>query len=91
MAMMPRVWRSWCGPAGIAKCGSRAARPCWLLGAPTQLLGIVTDLSNQIRGLLKTFGLVVPKGAGKVFEAKVRCLLEDEKAVAVIVKLLSKN
>src|SRR5687768_7192284 len=37
-----------------------------LLGARTQLLGIVTDLSNQIRGLMKT--LVVPKGAGTVFE-----------------------
>src|SRR4051812_36483429 len=56
-----------------------------LLGARTQLLGIVTDLSNQIRGLMKTFGLVVPKGAGKVFEANVRRLLEDEKAVAAIV------
>jgi transposase len=33
-----------------------------LLGARTQLLGIVTDLSNQI--LMKT----VPKGAGTVFE-----------------------
>jgi transposase len=56
-----------------------------LLGARTQLLGIVTDLSNQIRGLMKTFGLVVPKGAGKVFEANVRRLLEDEAAVAAIV------
>jgi transposase len=35
-----------------------------LIGARTQLLSIVTDLSNQIRGLMKT----VPKGAGKVFE-----------------------
>jgi transposase len=39
-----------------------------LLGARTQLLNMVTDLSNQIRGLMKTFGLVVPKGAGTVFE-----------------------
>src|SRR3954467_7553127 len=52
-----------------------------LLGARTQLLGIVTDLSNQI--LMKT--LVVPKGAGKVFETNVRRLLEDEAAVAAIV------
>jgi transposase len=56
-----------------------------LLGARTQLLGIVTDLSNQIRGLMKTFGLVVPKGAGTVFETNVRRLLEDEAAVAAIV------
>jgi transposase len=56
-----------------------------LLGARTQLLGIVTDLSNQIRGLMKTFGLVVPKGAGRIFEANVRRLLEGEAAVAAII------
>ena len=39
-----------------------------LIGARTQLLSIVTELSNQIRSLMKTFGLVVPKGASKVFE-----------------------
>src|SRR4051812_8023424 len=38
-----------------------------LIGARTQLLDIVTELSNQI--LMKT--LVVPKGAGKVFECDV--------------------
>ena len=32
-----------------------------LIGARTQLLDIVTELSNQIRGLMKTFGLVVSK------------------------------
>src|SRR5689334_8545911 len=60
-----------------------------LLGARTQLLGIVTELSNQIRGVMKTFGLVVPKGGGRIFEANVRRLLEGEAAVAgVIVPLL---
>jgi transposase len=34
---------------------------------------------------MKTFGLVVPKGAGTVFETNVRRLLEDEAAVAAIV------
>jgi transposase len=38
-----------------------------LIGARTQLLDIVTELSNQIRGLMKT----VPKGAGTVFECDV--------------------
>lgn len=46
-----------------------------LVGARGQLVKIVTDLSNQIRGLMKTFGLIVPKGAGRVFEAHVRRLL----------------
>lgn len=46
-----------------------------LVGARGQLIKIVTDLSNQIRGLMKTFGLVIPKGAGRVFEANVRNLV----------------
>ena len=25
---MPRAWLTWCGPAGIARYGSRVARPC---------------------------------------------------------------
>jgi transposase len=50
-----------------------------------QLLGISTDLSNQIRGIMKTFGLVVPKGKGGVFEKNVRALLIDQTTVAAIV------
>ena len=32
------------------------------------------QMSNQLRGLMKTFGLVVPKGTGSVFERNVRML-----------------
>jgi transposase len=46
-----------------------------LVGVRCQLIKIVTDLSNQIRGLMKTFGLVIPKSAGRVFEANVRNLV----------------
>ena len=35
-----------------------------LLGARSQLLGISLALENQIRGVLKTFGRIVPKGGG---------------------------
>lgn len=35
-----------------------------LVAARNQLLKMTTQLSNQIRSLMKTFGLVVPKGAG---------------------------
>jgi len=55
-----------------------------LVGARTQLIKISTELSNQIRGLMKTFGLVVPKGAGRVFEANVRRLLADNDGLARI-------
>src|SRR5215471_7507581 len=35
-----------------------------LLGARSQLLSMSLALENQIRGILKTFGRIVPKGAG---------------------------
>lgn len=43
-----------------------------LVSARSQLIKIKTGLSNQIRGLMKTFGLIVPKGAGRVFDTNVR-------------------
>ncbi len=56
-----------------------------LVAARSQLIKIVTELSNQIRGLMKTFGLVVPKGAGRVFEANVRNLIVDNKGLERII------
>jgi transposase len=44
--------------------GSEAMLSKALAGARGQLTTMVTDLSNQIRGIMKTFGLVVPKGSG---------------------------
>jgi hypothetical protein len=35
-------------------------------------------LENQIRGILKTFGRIVPKGAGGLFEKNVRALIMDD-------------
>lgn len=34
---------------------------------------------------MKTFGLVVPKGAGSVFERNVRTLLQDKDKLACII------
>jgi transposase len=42
-----------------------------LLGARAQLVGTRTDLKNQVRGVLKTFGLIVCQSEEKGFEAKV--------------------
>src|ERR687884_2377951 len=55
------------------------------VGARDQLQAATTTLSNQIRGILKTFGLIVPKGSGSVFERNARALLEGETAVAAII------
>jgi transposase len=56
-----------------------------LVSARTRLVRITTELSNQIRGLMKTFGLVVPAGKGSKFDEHVRALLVDQKDLAVIV------
>ena len=56
-----------------------------LITARHQLLKMRLQISNQIRGLMKTFGLVVPKGAGSVFERNVRDLLQGEEKLARIV------
>jgi transposase len=60
-----------------------------LVAARNQLLKMTTQLSNQIRGLMKTFGLVVPKGAGRVFDGHVRGLVANNAGLArIIVPLL---
>ena len=55
-----------------------------LVAARGQLRKSIGQLSNQIRGLMKTFGLVVPQGGGRVFEGHVRRLLADDAALARI-------
>jgi transposase len=42
-----------------------------LLGARAQLVGMTTRLSNMIRGVLKTFGLLPGAGRGLRFDRKV--------------------
>ncbi|PZM10251.1 IS110 family transposase [Rhizobium tubonense] len=56
-----------------------------LVGARNQLLGIATKLSNQIRGLMKTFGLIIPKGTGRVFDGNVREFLDGNDGLARII------
>src|ERR1700712_3999482 len=56
-----------------------------LVAARTRLVRIMTELSNQIRGLMKTFGLVVPAGKGSRFEGHVRELLAAQKSLAGLV------
>lgn len=60
-----------------------------LITARRQLLKMRLQISNQIRGLMKTFGLVVLKGVGSVFERNVRdLLLGEEKLARIVVPML---
>ena len=49
-----------------------------LLGARAQLVGIRTDLKNQVRGIFKTFGFIVSQSGEKGFEAKVRGTMTEQ-------------
>jgi transposase len=48
-----------------------------LLTTRAQLVRMRVDLGNQIRGVLKPFGLVAGKGGGQPFAARVRALVAD--------------
>ena len=56
-----------------------------LVTARTKLVRIKTEISNQIRGLMKTFGLVIPAGKGSTFEANVRARLSENSELATII------
>lgn len=56
-----------------------------LVAARTCLVRMTVELSNQIRGLMKTFGLVVPAGQGSTFEKNVRNLLAGDDDLAKII------
>jgi len=47
------------------------------LAARAHLVATARDLGNQLRGLLRTFGLRVGKGKGQAFEQRVRTLVAD--------------
>jgi transposase len=57
-----------------------------LLGARLQLVGMVTRLSNHIRGVLKTFGMLPGSARGRSFAERVEALTADRPDVAPIVR-----
>ena len=57
-----------------------------LLGSRAQLVGMTTRLSNTIRGMLKTFGLLPGEMRGLPFDRRVEMLLADRDDLAPIVR-----
>jgi transposase len=51
-----------------------------------QLVNMITELSNHVRGVLKVFGLVVEGARGGVFADHVEALVADRPEVAVVVR-----
>jgi transposase len=59
-----------------------------LLVARSQLVGQRQSLANNIRGLMKTFGIVIPRGCGGLFSTRVREAGEGNEALMAIVEPL---
>ena len=57
-----------------------------LLVARAQLVSQITVLKNCVRGILKTAGLVIPKGLRSQFPARVRQAVDEHPALAAIVE-----
>jgi transposase len=57
-----------------------------LLGARAQLVGMTTRLSNHIRGVLKTFGMLPGAMRGLPFDRRVETLIAGRTEVAPIVR-----
>lgn len=60
----------------VKGCDSMLVRT--LVAVRRRLVRVSTELSNQIRGLLKTFGLLVPGAKGGRFETEVLCFLSGQ-------------
>lgn len=58
------------------------------LGVRAKLIDIRRDLASQIRGIMKTFGLVVGTARRQIFERRVLELLDGCKEIAAIVEPL---
>ena len=57
-----------------------------LLVARAQLVSQITALKNCVRGILKTFGLTLPKGLRSQFALRVRHAIEDHQVLAPAVE-----
>ena len=76
----------WYRPVHVKSLDAHRARA--LLGARAQLVGMTTRLSNMIRGVLKTFGLLPGAGRGIRFDRRVEALLEGDPEIGLIVRPL---
>lgn len=80
------VRTGWFRPVELKSMASYRVR--LILATRERLVGTRTSLYNQLRGLLKTFGVILPPGKGSRFVANVRRLTPDDAVVRVVVDAL---
>jgi transposase len=84
---LARLVRSgWYRPVSVRTMETHRLRA--LLVARDQLVGMATALINKIRGLAKTFGMVLGPGKGGTFERQVRSQLPDDPILAALFESL---
>lgn len=85
------------GLAQIVRCGwyrevevksMESHRIRLLLSARNRLVGMRKGLYNQIRGLVKTFGVVLPPGKGGTFVRAVEAYMPDDPTVRTVIESL---
>ncbi len=74
----------WYRPVHVKSLDAHRARA--LLGARAQLVGMTTRLSNHIRGVLKTFGMLPGAMRGLPFDRRIEELLADRDDLAPVVR-----
>jgi transposase len=70
------VKTGWYREVGVKSLGSHTIRS--MLGARAQLVGMRVEVTNQIRGILKTFGIVLTRRTGVPFERLVGEACRDD-------------
>jgi transposase len=80
------VRSGWYRPVAVRSMETHRLRA--LLITRDQLVGMSTALINKIRGLAKTFGILVGPGKGGNFERQVRTTLPDDPVVAALFESL---
>jgi transposase len=84
---MDDIWRQM---RRATQCGDDAPltahRARALLSARSQLVGMTTRLSNHIRGVLKTFGMLPGATRGLPFDRRVESLIADRNDLALIIQ-----
>jgi transposase len=73
------VKTGWYREVGVKSMESHSIRA--MLGARAQLVGMRIDVTNQIRGVLKTFGIILARRNGTPFEQLLREALGDNDTV----------
>lgn len=76
----------WYRPVHVKSLDAHRARS--LRGARAQLVGMRTRLTNMIRGILKTYGMLPGSGRGLRFDRRVEELIRDDQEVGMVVRPL---